>query len=1385
MSTSISPPGARPSEKSTIVHLPGRHRLLPTVFQLSSHPLIPAKTTPFIQHIYLIFKDLSEDAATTLEKSSNDEGILQVPSGPNEEMCRLGLLKLEPGDVVFMRRLGCEDPAEDVIRALLLSERIDRWRSDLNHIRDRILGPQALRLPGKPKKSNGRWTGGIAFERNDYIEGMNGSRCYSLGLTRQCARNVAAPVADNRVNQNDANGRELRGSIVQTCSQIGIHSLQSQVPHIYRILNNYAEVTNLPRLGDPQNSAYPAAQLNTAGAVTYNSDQGLSKEMNIFGDSHKDIHDASGALSGACSMPDVPEGYEAGRFHLLEDGVYYELDGIKFANFSGLQKHGGTPPRAPLGQPVEPWATRLNVILYPPTELLNGTSCLQVAPWPDGGPLVLPSELIRPEQTESIKKEKPECSQPTFTADAGNLMDQEALANFVCRSGVQVLHYLISQLPSDWNVHFNPSALLESIKMDVDGEGVSMKEWPTGPNGRPFNADGNDLRAIYTREWLDHCRVMGQYVTGNVDQELIAPENLVQLKKSTISPHAGANNRQLTNTVTFRMARTSNAASSCKEKELTDMTLAIAHTKTAQKLAKPPPLRSAIRKRILSKSKQAKSLRSANGSASTSRSTTGMTIQSMQPATIITRSSALAASSTHSSSAIPMVTSPPTGVATQSSLSSAGGIIEHNQGDDSQDTDNSMAMEIDEHEAEREEEESNVEGEYEVEQIIGHKPPLYPTHYYIKWKDYDDEDSATWERLENLANCAQLLCNYHCAHNEVMSLRQTRALLGKMGGNVVRILGHETYNTPWTENESSIVFFIHMHPDYIVDLSFEFDEIIEKLRKGEVEASALDFVLINEANQCLLDKPLDEQTPCQIASFHVQLRALGISICRNSLEEHLLRSVVLDSYHNLYAWIRQFHQNPQSSSWFGRLYSRVCGILDNATDFGSQVINISSSDYLSLQPSVVFAFHRSPADIRRNIPLSDSKRKERVEDLTAQVVLHWLGFRCDNNFWTRLQFLGALWETFTHPAIHLLKPVYEVFMGDLSLLQKRDRKRKSRPWTSSDLNNFLSTLEHLPRLVIDDYRCHLQALSVSRKAYENERRRRWNHGQSSNVRRSDGSVLNIRRQNVLGAGEQPLDFFIKFLRSCFEAISMEQSKLTTSQKTMLKDLDGFYPFREQAPSRSWIVAESGPFHHDYINTRSGLFSALVFRGITFHTPSVTHHSGRFDDIETWNEFRVAYQDKPESWFCSNMAYGPTKGRSTKNVTELWKFSEHLHNLLHSSTKPSFFQVVQELRTLTSWGILTAYLCAVDLVYAQVLDASDDDVVEFVVEAGKGAYNALKKLGFSGTALEMTPHFRDAYRYVSEKLSEEEKVQIGWNVFIMEHALCKFSKLFDILMKWGL
>ncbi|KAL0070375.1 hypothetical protein AAF712_002566 [Marasmius tenuissimus] len=54
---------------------------------------------------------------------------------------------------------------------------------------------------------------------------------------------------------------------------------------------------------------------------------------------------------------------------------------------------------------------------------------------------------------------------------------------------------------------------------------------------------------------------------------------------------------------------------------------------------------------------------------------------------------------------------------------------------------------------ERDEEDNKEDGDadiFEVERILEHEPAVHPTHYYVKWKYYNDDDSCTWEPVDNL-----------------------------------------------------------------------------------------------------------------------------------------------------------------------------------------------------------------------------------------------------------------------------------------------------------------------------------------------------------------------------------------------------------------------------------------------------------------------------------------------------------------------------------------------------------------------------------------------------------------------------------------------------------
>ena len=128
-------------------------------------------------------------------------------------------------------------------------------------------------------------------------------------------------------------------------------------------------------------------------------DTGLEDSMGHFGHAagHTDDGDDEAGLTCMISNSRIPEDYEPGRFHLLGSGMYTVVKPKSASLFSGLGRHGGTPPIAPLGVEVSPDATRLMIVFYCPKAALSpdGLS-MPLASLPNRTPLLLGPEVTRP-----------------------------------------------------------------------------------------------------------------------------------------------------------------------------------------------------------------------------------------------------------------------------------------------------------------------------------------------------------------------------------------------------------------------------------------------------------------------------------------------------------------------------------------------------------------------------------------------------------------------------------------------------------------------------------------------------------------------------------------------------------------------------------------------------------------------------------------------------------------------------------------------------------------------------------------------------------------------------------------------------------------------------
>ena len=126
------------------------------------------------------------------------------------------------------------------------------------------------------------------------------------------------------------------------------------------------------------------------------SDASLEDSMGHFGVGHTDDGDDEAGLTCMISNSRIPEDYEPGRFHLFGSGMYTVVKPKSASLFSGLGRHGGTPPIAPLGVEVSADATRLMVVLYCPKAALSPDGTMPLASLPNRTPLLLGPEVTNP-----------------------------------------------------------------------------------------------------------------------------------------------------------------------------------------------------------------------------------------------------------------------------------------------------------------------------------------------------------------------------------------------------------------------------------------------------------------------------------------------------------------------------------------------------------------------------------------------------------------------------------------------------------------------------------------------------------------------------------------------------------------------------------------------------------------------------------------------------------------------------------------------------------------------------------------------------------------------------------------------------------------------------
>jgi hypothetical protein len=261
--------------------------------------------------------------------------------------------------------------------------------------------------------------------------------------------------------------------------------------------------------------------------------------------------------------------------------------------------------------------------------------------------------------------------------------------------------------------------------------------------------------------------------------------------------------------------------------------------------------------------------------------------------------------------------------------------------------------------------------------------------------------------------------------------------------------------------------------------------------------------------------------------------------------------------------------------------------------------------------------------------------------------------------------------------------------------------------------------------------------------------------------------------------------FIAFLKAAFWVVQEDKNPMTLTQERIAKNRDYFLPFRQLGPSKQIILNDpDGPFSPAKLKTREGFFDAIIFRLITQASPFLL--AEKQVCFGSLHSFQETTKGKVQESYCNPTATGQhIRFHNIPHIPAYWENSADWGDYV-SGPGITF----DSLRTwLTGkkgsktrfygMGNLVGWLLATDYAYAGLVTMPDvSEVGRIIYDIDAGGKGGLKLLGFDvGTKEACAEAMECVWAKVQEHLTSAELSQMGLEPITLEHALCKFSRLY--------
>ncbi|KAJ7245185.1 hypothetical protein B0H12DRAFT_1308057 [Mycena haematopus] len=259
--------------------------------------------------------------------------------------------------------------------------------------------------------------------------------------------------------------------------------------------------------------------------------------------------------------------------------------------------------------------------------------------------------------------------------------------------------------------------------------------------------------------------------------------------------------------------------------------------------------------------------------------------------------------------------------------------------------------------------------------------------------------------------------------------------------------------------------------------------------------------------------------------------------------------------------------------------------------------------------------------------------------------------------------------------------------------------------------------------------------------------------------------------------------------------------LSSLQAYVKSRLDFLLPFREHGPSRVKSRGPTTAFDPSHSRTWAGLFSGLIFRGVTFASPFAVQAAKTFFlNVGDWDAECAKHPGATDDFFCNAWAYSKRKStRTVSLVSDYWTALttpdcpdwevntanrcydfRACYNFL-KETSPSRFKEI---------GSLAGFLLTADFYYAgAVAPPTVQDVGEIIRGINKGGVRGLELLGLvqerergkgrtykMASTDEVRAAFGKLYGFLDRNLSDVQKQRMVFDSIMTENSLCKFSRV---------